>query len=124
MTKDFEEWKKQQLDLFERNSLYFDRKGLPLSLTQYAMLFENMEYRVVKQEALGKYFVSTVWTGLNMSFLKNFRPLIFETMIFLEDENDNGIEELMGYQERYSTEEEALAGHAKAIEFVKQFDVN
>jgi hypothetical protein len=39
--------------------------------------------------------------------------IIFETMIFIDDDREH---ELADYQERYSTEEEARAGHIKACE--------
>ena len=65
--------------------------------------------RVVAQTKLpnGK-FVSTVFIGLDHSF-GGLKPLLFETMIFGTGDEDE-------YQERYSTYEEAEAGHAKAVE--------
>jgi len=65
---------------------------------------------------VGDYVVSTVDLGLDHSF-GDGPPLYYETMIFKkkDDEIDWGGE----YQERYSTEEQAIIGHQKAIEYVK-----
>jgi len=56
--------------------------------------------------------VSTVFLGLNHSW--NSKELVlWETMIF------GGIHD-QGYQERYSSYEDALEGHQKAINFIKK----
>lgn len=70
------------------------------------------------------YLVSTVDLGLDHSFGMG-EPLYYETMIFLKDnvfkfpleEREENIFEY--YQERYTTEEQARAGHQKAIDYVK-----
>jgi len=54
--------------------------------------------------------VSTVFLGLNHNF-GDGPDLWFETMIF------GGIND--GWQDRYSTREQALIGHQKAIEIAK-----
>lgn len=94
--------------------MYFDRKGNPLTCLDWGDKFSDREYQVVKQETIGKYLISTVWVGLNMNMFRDGPPLIFETMIFFEQAGNKN--ELCGYQERYSTEEEALIGHEKAKE--------
>ncbi len=70
--------------------------------------------RIVKQTQIGDVKVSTVFLGLDHELFEGV-PFLFETMIFSNDEND-------GYQKRYTTWEEAEAGHQKAIELV--FEVN
>lgn len=55
--------------------------------------------------------VSTVFLGIDHSFLSD-RPILFETMIFGGEHDE--------FQERYSTWEQAEAGHQKAIELVFQ----
>jgi|ERR1700679_500410 len=67
---------------------YFNKKGEPISLIEFSILFENFQYKIIKQENVGKYFVSTVWLGIDMNYRKDGPPLIFETMIFMNDEND------------------------------------
>ena len=74
---------------------------------------------------VGKYTISTVDLGLDHSF--GFGPpLYYETMIFLTENFGRNFEEhkehhFEGYQERYSTEEEAREGHKKAVEMVKKY---
>lgn len=55
----------------------------------------------------GELLVSTVFLGLDHNFGEG-KPLLFETMIFTGEHD--------GYQERYSTWEEAVEGHKKACE--------
>lgn len=56
------------------------------------------------------YEISTVDLGLDHSFGIG-EPLYYETMIF-------GLNDEYEYMERYSTQEEAIKGHIKAIEYV------
>ncbi len=56
--------------------------------------------------------ISTVWIGIDLNFLGN-KPLLFETMVF-QGGTGGDI-----YTDRYSTWDEALVGHQKAIEWVK-----
>lgn len=70
--------------------------------------------RIVKQDKLPDgTFVSTVFLGLDHSFSPDGPPLLYETMIFRDDEDDQE-------QWRYSTLEEAKAGHLHALEVAKQ----
>lgn len=93
-----------------KSSRYYDRQGKELDLLEWGRLFEDKEYQCVKQDQIGKYLISTVWIGINLGlFTDHFQ--IFETMIF----NKEGTED---YQDRYETEEEAIAGHKIAVEYV------
>jgi hypothetical protein len=90
---------------------YFDRKGKPLKLMEWAKLFENVDYKIVQRDVLlNGTLVSTVWLGIDHSFFGNGPPLIFETMVFLDGKV--GMEEDM---DRYSTEEEARTGHKAMV---------
>jgi len=100
-----------------RSTQYFDRNGNRLQLMDWAKKCEDDEYRKVKQDKIGKYFISTIWFGLNMNFFSNQEPLIFETMIFLDD--DDQLDEFYLYQEEYSTEQQALEGHERAVKLVR-----
>lgn len=89
-------------------SRYFDRQGNPLTTDEWiGMLANDDNKRVAYDEAADGVDVSTVWLGLNHRF-GDGPPLIFETMIFGGDHDQE--------QWRYSTEAEALAGHARAVE--------
>lgn len=74
--------------------------------------FAGFEYRRIKQEKIGRYLVSTVWIGLDHG-IGSERPLIFETMVF----EGEGNQELAC--ERYSTERDALEGHERIAEEVR-----
>jgi hypothetical protein len=72
----------------------------------WATAFENLEGRVVKQEDVGKYSISTVFFGTNLNLHEGSIPLVFETMIF-----ENGTEI---YCDRYPTWNMAVKGHERA----------
>ncbi len=101
----------------EYGTMYYDRQGKEMTLLEWGSKFEDMDYKIVRQDNIDRWFISTVWLGLNHSFFRKQPPLIFETMIFL----DKGYKEyesddpLHLYQERYSTEEEAIKGHEEAL---------
>lgn len=91
---------------------YFDRKGNPISDEQYLLLLKDKGSKRVAETTCGAYWVSTVWLGIDHSSIPSGPPLIFETMVERKGDGGGG---WMGWQARYSTEEEALAGHAEAV---------
>lgn len=68
--------------------------------------------RTVKKTTVGDMYISTIFLGVCNSVIPGAAPLLFETMIF----NVPGDDE---YQRRYSTWEEAEAGHEKAVEIAR-----
>jgi hypothetical protein len=90
---------------------FFDRKGRPMSLEQWAIQFENLSYRKIAFTNLSQYGVdiSTVWLGLNHA-LRAGPPLIFETMVF----RTVGASEMD--MDRYFSEEEAKRGHENMVQ--------
>lgn len=96
---------------------HYDKSGNPISMRDWVRLREHggRDYIVVQQDHVGPYFVSTVWLGLDHGMrLSNegYRPIIFETMVFRDDESDLDCW-------RYSTEDEAREGHARMLEQVR-----
>ncbi len=95
--------------------LYYDINGKPYEGNkphlQWARDKASKDSARIQQDyvfwGFGKSNVSTVWLGLDHSFDGKGPPIIFETMIFGGPIN--------GYQWRYSTKEEALAGHKKVL---------
>jgi hypothetical protein len=65
--------------------------------------------RRIKQTTIGDVDISTVFLGMDHQIFEG-KPMLFETMVF-GGEHDR-------YQERYSTWEEAEAGHQKVCELV------
>lgn len=98
-------------------SLYFDRQGQPMSLAEWRADMETADRTVAKTE-VGSFLVSTVWLGLNHGF-GGGPPIIFETMVFEAERGGDGLRECLDWQERYSTEAEALEGHARAVAWVE-----
>jgi len=93
----------------------FDKDGKELELKDWGKLFHDLTYKIIEQTLLvnGKW-VSTVWLGLChdlMHYDTSHDPLIFETMVF--PHNGEYLEE---FCERYTTEEAAKEGHARACE--------
>ena len=89
---------------------YYDRKGNVIDRDRWTHLYADMEYRVVAKERVGKFFISTVWLGIDYQFGQG-NPLFFETMAFDEDRADWSDV----YMNRYSNEVAALAGHDQAV---------
>ena len=83
---------------------YYDRQGGAISMEEWARRLGDREYKCVAvSEVPGTGItISTVWLGLDHNW-GDGPPLIFETMVF------GGPNDQDCY--RYSTEEEALAGH-------------
>jgi hypothetical protein len=111
---------------------HFDREGRPMALSDFVEAYEDPDYKIVAQDEIGTWLVSTVWLGLNFQFGEG-DPLIFETMAF--DQSPDGkdkVAELMEkaigsrpesvplgeaarFMRRYSTEADALRGHQEAV---------
>lgn len=96
-----------------------DKSVSPCTLFEWGEQHELMTVdtkRIGRDEVKG-LIVSTVWLGLDHNLLNEFdetidNPHIFETMVFKNDES-------LDYCDRYSSYDEALEGHKKAIEWVK-----
>lgn len=78
-------------------------------ILEWARFFEKRKKRIVKQETIGHYWVSTVFLGIDHGFGTG-APVLFETMVFL-DKEDSCSDRESGGCERYCTWEEAAAGH-------------
>jgi hypothetical protein len=99
-----------------------ENNPIPCSIEEWASQREIMvknDNKHVGYEFIDGKTVSTVWLGLDHGYpylsgnTENYRPLIFETMVFDGDD----LHEI--YLERYSTWKEAEEGHQKAVEWVK-----
>lgn len=97
---------------------HYDYDGNPMSFEEWAVTFEDTAARIVAKTTISGKFVSTVWLGLDHRFSGDGPPLIFETMIFPADDNDEIDDFGEEYCERYATKEEAVRGHWRAVEMV------
>ena len=88
---------------------------IPATIHEWGRFREKEENKILKQEYIDNYFISTVFVGvqLNICFEKEEKPHVFETMVF---KDDSGIDI---YCDTYPTYKEAIAGHEKALQWVK-----
>lgn len=87
------------------------RTPIRASLKEWGDFFGNNDARRVAADELpGGVRVSTIFLGLNHNW-GDGPPLLWETMIFGGD-NDQ-------WQYRYSSYEDAVAGHARAVRIAK-----
>jgi hypothetical protein len=70
---------------------------------EWALAYEDRG-RIVQQDQIGDYWVSTVFLGLNTRMFSGL-PALFESMVFINNKSSES--------ERYSTWDEALAGHLR-----------
>lgn len=89
-------------------SAYYDRAGNPIDTDEWIVAFRDN--RVARDEIDG-HTISTMYLGLDHNW-GDGPPLIFETMIFGGAFDED--------QWRYSTEAEALEGHAAAVKMVRE----
>lgn len=95
---------------------WYDREGRPLDIMSASKLMRDFDYKVVRQQKIGPFLVSTVWLGLDHNWSNEGPPLIFETMVFDHELDDGwgwGARDVDpgGWMNRYSTEREAREGH-------------
>lgn len=92
-------------------SRYYDIDGNPMEMMAWALSLEGPgDARKIGADTIGDVTVSTVWLGLDHRFGEG-PPLIFETMVFGGPDSD--------WQDRYTTKEQALAGHERVVAAVK-----
>jgi hypothetical protein len=86
------------------------KEAKSVDLITWAKWFEAADRHVAKTDITDDIHVSTVFLGLDHSF-GDGPPLLYETMIFGGEHDE--------YQQRYSTWEQAEAGHEKAVELAR-----
>lgn len=75
---------------------------------------KSKKHKVVKQEHIGPYFLSTVFLWIDHSFSDEGPPVLFETMLFM----DGNFSDL--FCRRYCTWDEALAGHEEKAKEIRE----
>lgn len=92
-----------------------DAEGNPVAcedMLEWARWYEGEQHRIVAQDDLPDGVrVSTVFLGIDYRFLGNGPPVLWETMIF---HGPNA-----GYQERYTSLDDARAGHRHALSLAR-----
>lgn len=87
---------------------YYDRDGEPITLEQWGGLVLDRDYPQIATHWVRDWAISTVWLGMNLAMTGP--PHIFQTMVLAPD-GDTRVE-------RYSSEEEARAGHLQIVKHV------
>jgi hypothetical protein len=91
---------------------HYDRQGNEITQEEFRSLFRPDYYRVARIN-IGRTLVSTMWLGVNHARYDNSPLEIFETSVFSDDE------EYDGYNRRYASEAEAVAGHREVVRRVR-----
>ena len=76
---------------------------------KWGEMFKSQDRRVAQTDVDG-YSVSTVFLGIDHNWLPTGRPILFETMVFTDQEDPLDL-----WQARYCTWEEAEAGHEAVV---------
>lgn len=93
---------------------HYGRDGEPISMRSWCRIREFAKETIrVAEDRVGPYWISTVWIGLDHGFGQT-APLIFETMVFNRETDESDLD-----CRRYSTEAEALWGHAQMVDEVR-----
>ncbi len=105
-----------------RTYLLVGQEVIPCTSYEWAERFEKSD-RIVKQDDVGPFWISTVFLGLDHGF-EDGPPLLFETMVFEKKDPDREVEEenidwSSIYMERYSTYQEALEGHEEKVKYIR-----
>ncbi|GAA6622718.1 hypothetical protein [Scytonema sp. NUACC26] len=66
-----------------------------------------MKNNSIDKTRIGKFYISTVFLCINHALFYGEEPVLYETMVFYEDSDYS--------MYRYSTREEAIAGHEQRI---------
>jgi hypothetical protein len=91
---------------------YYGRDGRLISTREMSRLFgSDNQKRQIGRDDIDGVLISTVHLVLDHSFGQG-PPLIFETMIFGGPHDQ--------WQDRYSTEAEAKAGHARVVAALRE----
>jgi hypothetical protein len=81
------------------------------NLLEWAVAYEKTDRHVAEDRLATGVRVSTVFLGLDHSFLRRGEPILYETMVFGGPHDE--------HQRRYSTRAEAAAGHYETLRMVQ-----
>jgi hypothetical protein len=89
----------------------------------WAKAFENSD-RKVKQEHIGPFLVSTVFLALDHNWEPNGPPILWETMVFLKDQEGVRYGEDIEMDRCSGSREQALAMHAAMVERIASIRIS
>jgi hypothetical protein len=92
--------------------VYFDRHGEPLTLGQWAFLYEAPSYKFLRNTILpNRYWIATIWQGVNPEL--DEPPMVLETGVMLLNHEDRGLD--LVYREVHPFEEAAFVAHDAVV---------
>jgi len=95
--------------------MFYNKEGNPITRIQWEQLMEDSNYReVAKTTVESGYLVSTVRLWLNHGIIGVGKPIIFETMVFGNDDVSWNTQD--EYTRRFATIEEAKAYHQAVVQ--------
>ena len=80
-------------------------------IMEWARWFAKAD-RIVRRDVISGVIISTVFLGIDHNFGDDGLPILYKTMIFGGDHNED--------QYRYSTYDEAVAGHEKILDEIRR----
>lgn len=98
----------------------YDRQCREICMCEFSYIKQigeedEQNYSIVCKDDIKGGFISTVWLGIDHNFRDGDPPLIFETMVFMDDYKHPW--QNMCF--RYSTEKSAWDGHHRLLETIK-----
>jgi hypothetical protein len=94
--------------------VYRNKLGRIIEADELEILLRDNEYRVIKQDVVGPYFISTVWLGVPFGMgTEYFETIVFETPEGAKDPREKPGDLLELY--RYATIKEAEEGHDEVV---------
>lgn len=113
---------------------WYDIDGHPITFGRWVKLqkvaeLEGYDYRSVAWDEFDGYYVSTILLGTNMNLARPAKPLIFETLPFIDEPEERAVPvhgggvhhytvnpSLDQFMRRYETKAQALRGHVEVCE--------
>jgi hypothetical protein len=95
---------------------YIEVDGVPqpcADTVEWAKWWSTANRQVALTE-VGRFYVSTVFLGIDHNFGPAAVPILYETMVFFEP--GAAVDD---YQERYATRAQALVGHERAVAWAR-----
>ncbi len=87
-----------------------EQNAIPVDITTWARWMQSAD-RVIQSSYVGDVHISTVFLAYDHAFNRTSEPVLFETMLF----GGNHDQELF---DRYSTYAEAEQGHERAMKYL------
>lgn len=92
-----------------------NKEPYPVTIEEVIKLYNDPDMKIVQQDRIDDIFISTVFLGMDhgWNWINSpvHKPVLWETMIF-GGKHDQ-------YQERYTSHHDAVEGHQRALELVK-----